>query len=83
LAKFKVAISFVNYSFEEVIEIEASSIKEASKKCEKIKKDDEKMIKHLESKNVYTSRIIKECRVCKVNWKEDLLRCANFLEKKE
>lgn len=83
MAKFKIAVSFVDHNFEEIIEIEARSLKEASEKCEKIKKDNEEMIKHLESKNIYTTRVIEDCKIQKLDWRDDVSRCVSFLEKKE
>lgn len=83
MAKYKIAVFYVGCNSEEIIEIEEESLSKAEKKCEQIKTDNLIYVKNLKSCNIYTNRIIKECKVYKADWKQDLLRCLNFLEKKE
>lgn len=83
MAKYKIAVFYVDCSFQEIIEIESDSLSGAEKCCEQIKTSNALSIERLKSFNIYTNRIIKECQVYKADWKEDLLRSLSFLEKKE
>ena len=76
MAKFKIIISYENSYFEELIEIDAETIKQAKIKCEEIKLENNNKIEFLKSKNIYSSKIIKECKLDKYDWSYEVLGCA-------
>lgn len=80
--KFKLSIVYQN-NIEEIIEIQAANTAEAVKKCKEIKEEHDKFISRIESRNIYTNKIIKSCSVCRVYWREELSDCLNDLEKKQ
>ena len=83
MAKYKIAVFYRDCNFEEIIEIEAESLEKAKEQCGEIKENNIKNIEYLKSRNIYTNRIIRECKIHNANWKEELLKSLNFLEKKE
>lgn len=76
MAKFKVAVSYVASYLEEIIEIEADTIKKAKEKCDEIKLENERRVERLNSYNVYVSKIISNCKLDKITWEHELLGCA-------
>lgn len=61
--KFKAIIYYENSCIEEIIDIQCNNIKEAKEKCEEIKNKDKNTINNLKLKNIYNSKIIKDCRI--------------------
>ena len=78
MAKFKISVRYENFSCEEVIEIEAKTLGEVKRKCEEIKQENLNLIEVYKSKNIYTTRIIKECYILNYNWQDELLGCIGF-----
>jgi hypothetical protein len=78
--KFKASIIYQN-NLEESIDIEAKNTPEALKKCEDIKKEHIEMLARFELHNIYTTRKIKDCVLCKVDWREQLESCLLDFDK--
>lgn len=72
MKKFNIRIVFKNNT-EEFKIINAKTISEAKKICEQMCKENKETIEKCTSKNIYTTRIIKECTICNLNWRDELL----------
>lgn len=70
--KFQIAVKYKNYSFEEILEIDADSVEKAKTKCEEIKQENHELIEKLSGKNIYSSKIIEDCRLYKVDKEEKI-----------
>ena len=81
--KFKVLISYENPFSEEIVEIEAQNIKLAKGLCEEIKNKNKEHIDYLESKNIYISKTIRECKIYKRDWRDDAIGFEDFLKEKQ
>lgn len=82
LAIFKVLIKSKNHT-DYVVEIEAESSEEARRICQKIKDDNESLVRTSEKFNVYISNQIQECSLYKLDWRDEFLKCLNLGEKSE
>lgn len=79
MKKFNVRVVFENNT-EELRIIEAKSSSEAKKICEQIYIENKEIIERCASKNIYTTRIIKECSIYGINWRDELLGCLDLTE---
>lgn len=70
--KFKIILTYENYSFEETLQVEAESIQKARQKCEEIKIKNQELIEKLKTKNIFISKQIKDCRLCSLDWRDEL-----------
>ena len=77
MKSFKVKLIFEN-NIEEYQVIQAETIKKANQICEQICLDNKKLVERIESLNVYTTRIIKKCDICNIDWREELLSCLKI-----
>lgn len=73
MAKFKATISYENCYFEETIEIDAETLGKARIKCEEIKTKNNELVAEISKKNIYTNRVIKNCELKNINWRDELL----------
>lgn len=78
--KFKILISYENSCIEEILEIDSQNAKQAKQKCEEIKINNLEKIQYLEKRNIYSSKIIKDCVIKKTNWYDDAIGCELDLE---
>lgn len=73
MAKFKATIYYENCNTEESIEIEADTLNKAKEKCEEIKTKNNELVVEIGKKNIYTNRVVKNCKLKNINWRDELL----------
>lgn len=76
---FKIAVTYTNYCFEEIIEIEAESKQQAEEKCGEIKEQNKMFVEECAKKNIFVSRKIKDCRLCRMTLSEEMRKCEEIL----
>ncbi len=63
LERYKISISYENYSFEEIMELYAEGPDAAAARCEFIKSSNRDLVEHLSRSNVFVSKVIKEVKI--------------------
>ena len=63
LKRYKLIVSYENYSFCEVMEIYAPSVEEAHSRADDMRIRNSELIEHLAASNVFVSKVIKEIKV--------------------
>jgi len=78
LAKFKVAIKYKESCCEEIVEIEAESAEKARKRCSEMVEENRVAVDMCAKKGVYVSRSIADCRLYKMDWRDEFIKCMNI-----
>lgn len=73
MALFKFAIKYEGSSSEETMELEASNSIEARKMCDEMAERNREELERLASRNVYSSKVIKSCRMCRHDHRMDMV----------
>jgi hypothetical protein len=77
VGKYKIKITYKNYNFEEVLQINAESLEKAKQKCQQIKDENKEIIEKFKNKNIYVSKQISDC-ICEADWREELINSLNI-----
>lgn len=83
MAIFKLAIGYEGRSAQEIVEIDAPNPPEARKKCEEMLAWQEKESERLAAKNVYNSKVVKSCELCKYDFRMDFIALEEMLRSLE
>jgi hypothetical protein len=78
LSKFKVAVRYEGGCCEEILEIEADSAEKARRICSEMISENNSLMEEYSKKGIYISKVIKECRLHQLEWRDELNQCANM-----
>lgn len=63
MERYKISVSYENYSFEEIMELYAEGLNDATARCEAIKFKNRELVEKFSRHNVFVSKVIKEIRI--------------------
>lgn len=72
------AVRYEGVCCEEILEIEADSAEKARKKCSEMVSENKSLIEEYSRKGIYVSKVIKECRLHQLDWRDEFIPCMNM-----
>jgi hypothetical protein len=61
------------------MEIDSDNSTAAKAKCLEIKEERQKQEEYIKSKNIFISKTIEKCELCKIDWREELAKCVQII----
>jgi hypothetical protein len=73
-----VAIRYKGTCCEEIVDIEANSAERARKRCLEMMEENRVALEKAEKNGIYISRVVADCRLHNMNWRDEFVQCVNL-----